>query len=457
VDSPASSTAAPRPATLASLLALALPIIISRAAQTVVGVADALMVAHLGATALAATATGAMNSFTVLILPMGVTFIVSSFASQLFGKGDLAGARRYGWYGLIVAAFTLALTLLAWPFIDPVLSLFEYRPELRGLMSGYIRVRLLSGGAAIGLEALANYFGGLGRTWPASIANAAAMLLNVVLNWVLIDGHLGAPALGVTGAAWASALSTWLAFAGLLLYFLREARPEARAVLRSAELWRMLRFGLPSGFNWLMEFGAFVFFANVVVAGLGTAALAAMNTVITLNSVAFMPAFALASAGAILVGQAIGAGRKDEVPGLVKLTAGTTLAWQGAVGALCLAMPALLIAPFATGEGGPEVAVIGARMLMVSAAWQVFDATAVAIAESLRAAGDTFFPMVARIALAWVVFVPGSFLSVRYLGWGDVGAISWLVLYLALLAVTLLLRFRAGRWRSMELVEPSPT
>ena len=88
----------PPPATLGTLLKLAGPIMISRASQTIVGLSDALLVAHLGAAALAATATGALNSYTVLILPMGITFIVSSFASQLFVKGDAAGARRYGWY-----------------------------------------------------------------------------------------------------------------------------------------------------------------------------------------------------------------------------------------------------------------------------------------------------------------------------------------------------------------------
>lgn len=448
---------APRqPATLRTLLELAWPIVISRASQTIVGLSDTLMVAHLGASALAATATGGLNAFTLLILPMGITFIISSFSSQLFGKGDVAGARRYGWYGLLVALGTLVLCLVTWPFIDLALAQLSYTDEVRRLMSGYIHIRLLSGGAAIGIEALANYYGGLGRTRPGMVANLFAMLFNVLGNWALIDGHLGAPALGVDGAAWASTLGTSLAFAGFFVYFVREGRADARAKLEAGEFFRMLRFGLPSGFNWLFEFAAFVFFANVVVAGLGTAALAAMNSVMSLNSASFMPAFGLASAGAILVGQAIGADAKDEVPGVVWLTAKATLVWQGSVGLFCLLAPAVLIAPFARGEGGPEVAAIGARMLMVSAAWQLFDAVGMSVAEALRGAGDTLFPMVARIAIAWVVFVPGSYVSVRWFGWGDVGATSWLVAYLALLAGVVFLRFRSGAWRKVTLVEGAP-
>ena len=443
------------PATLRTLLALAGPIIISRSSQTVIGLSDALLVAHLGAAALASTATGALNSFCVLILPMGITFIVSSFASQLFGKGDLAGARRYGWYGLLVALGTFVFSLSALPFIEPALSLLPYGEEVRTLMAGYMRIRMLCAGAAIGTEALANYYGGLGRTWPGMVANVFAMVLNVFGNWVLIDGHLGAPAMGVSGSALASTLATTAGFCGFFIYFWSEGKPEASSKLQAAEFGRMLRFGLPSGFNWLFEFGAFVFFANVVVGGLGTTALAAMNSVFSINSVSFMPAFGLASAGAILVGQAIGAGKKDEVPGVVKLAALSALVWQGSMGLLCVLMPSFLLSYFAKGEGAAEVATIGARMLMISAAWQLFDAVGMTVAESLRGAGDTLFPMATRIALAWLVFVPGSFISVRYLGWGDIGATVWLVVYLALLAGALFLRFRAGSWRRIELVDHS--
>ena len=449
MDSPDS----PKPATLGTLLKLAGPIMISRASQTIVGLSDALLVAHLGAAALAATATGGLNSYTVLILPMGITYIVSSFASQLYGKGDLAGARRYGWYGLLVALATLGLSIISQPLIEPVLSLLSYEEDVHTLMAAYLRIRLLSAGAAVGIEALANYYGGLGRTWPGMIANLFAMIFNVLGNWLLVDGRYGFPALGVAGSAWASTIATTIGFLGFFLYFLLEAKPEARAKLQLKEFGRMLRFGLPSGVQWLFDFGAFVFFANVVVAGLGTAALAAMNSVININSVSFMPAFGLASAGAILVGQAIGAGQKGQVPGVVRLTAVSALVWQCGIGLICALFPAYLISFFAKGEGGPEVAVIGERMLIISVAWQVFDAIANTVAESLRGAGDTVFPMVARIAIAWVVFVPGSYITVRFFGGTDVAATLWLVAYLAMLAGALFLRFQAGSWRRIELVD----
>ncbi|MGH7806208.1 MAG: MATE family efflux transporter, partial [Candidatus Binatia bacterium] len=92
---------------------LAWPIVVSRSSQVVIGVADAVMVAQLGEAALAATTTGALNVVAFLILPFGIVFIVSTFSSQLYGEGDLEGARRYGFYGLAVALGATVISLFA--------------------------------------------------------------------------------------------------------------------------------------------------------------------------------------------------------------------------------------------------------------------------------------------------------------------------------------------------------
>lgn len=441
-------------ATLKSLLTLALPIVLSRASQTVVGLSDAIMVAHLGGAALASTSTGATNAFALLIFPMGITFIISSFSSQLFGRGDPASARRYGWYGLIVAAVTQVVCFVSIPFFEPALSLLPYEADVKALMGTYLVHRILSGGAAIGIEALANYYGGLGRTVPGMVTNLVAMGLNVVCNYVLINGMGSVPAMGVKGAALASTISTIVAFAGFFWFFLRDGKGLPKPALAQAEFLRMLRFGLPSGFNWLFEFLAFIFFVNVVVAGLGTPAVAALNSVLALNSVSFMPSFGLASAGAVLVGQAIGADRKDEVSHVLKLTAGTAAVWQSLAGITYLLLPGLLLLPFARGADAAEVLRFGVPMLMVSSAWQLFDASATSLAEALRAAGDTLFPLVMRLAIAWVLFVPGSWITVRSYGGKEVASMVWLVAYLAALALALFLRFRSGKWRTMQLIEP---
>jgi len=281
------------------------------------------------------------------------------------------------------------------------------------------------------------------------------MSLNVFGNWVFINGNLGAPALGVKGAALASALSTGAAFAIFLALFLNGVgalRVPGRVRLAWHEFARTLRFGLPVGMNWFFEFLAFSFFVNVLMGGLGTTTLAALMIVIQINSVSFMPAFGIASAGAILVGQAIGASRHLEVPQLVKLTAKVAGVWQGTVGLAYLAFPALFMAPFIDERTAtPDLLEIGTTMLMLSAGWQLFDSVSMTLTEALRAAGDTAFSMWARVTLAWVVFVPGVYLSLRFLGSGYVVATLWLMVYIGLLAAVLAFRFKAGVWRHIDL------
>ncbi len=445
------------PATVPALLKLAWPIVVSRASQSVIGLCDALMVAHLGEAALAATTAGALNSFAFFILPMGTVFIVASFSSQFFGKGDLAGARRYAWYGLVVAGGTAVITLSLLPLLGRVLPWFGFTPEVLGPIHSYLSIRLLSSGIVVGVEALANYYGGLGNTRLPMLANLAAMVANVAGNWLLIDGRLGLPALGVDGAAWASVFASAVAFALLLTLFLLDGRRQDAVLpkLHLSELARMLKVGIPSGLNWFFEFFAFIFFINVVVAGLGTTPLAAFMSAMQLNSVSFMPAFAVASAGAIVVGQAIGAKAHDEVPGAVRLTFAVAGIWQAFVGLAYLLVPGLLLAPFARGPDAAAMLMLGAGMLRLSASWQLFDSAVMVLAESLRAAGDTAFTMWARIALAWLVFAPGSYITVRVFGAGEMGAMAWVVAYVGLLAVVLFFRFRAGAWRRIELTAES--
>jgi MATE family multidrug resistance protein len=214
---------------------------------------------------------------------------------------------------------------------------------------------------------------------------------------------------------------------------------------------------VPSGLNWFFEFFAFLFFVDVVVAGLGTASLAALMAVMQLNSVSFMPAFAVASAGAIVVGQAIGARAQHDVPVAVRRAFALAAGWQGSVGLAYLLFPALVFSPFLRGRAdAAELAEVGARMLALSAAWQLFDAAATTLAEALRAAGDTAWPLLARLALAWGLFVPGAWLSVHALGGGDVAAMAWLSAYLGGLAAALAWRFRSGAWRAIVLVPDAP-
>ena len=436
-----------------TIFALALPIILARATQTVIGFCDAMMVAPLGAEALAATTTGALNSYSLVMFPMGAVFIVQSFASQLIGRGDPIAARRYAYYGLGFAVVFGALALLAIPLVRPVLSLFGYAPTVAKLMGDYLVIRLIGTGAVVGTEALGNWYCGMGRPGMQMKAGVVAMGLNVLLCWVLIYGKLGAPALGVAGSAWASTIASTIGFVFLLMSFLRE--PVQSSPLSRNELVRFLRFGVPNGFNWFLEFASFTLFINVMIGHLGTLPLAGINVVLQINGVAFMPALALGSAGAILVGQAIGRNARDEVLGIVRTTAFIAIAWMLSIAVVYLVAAEAILQLFApSGADGAALSEVGALILRLSAGWQLFDAIVIVVGEALRAAGDTRWCMWTRIVVGWPVFLPLSGAAIFWWGGGVTTAILSIIVYLAILAVLFLWRILSGEWKKIELIDP---
>jgi MATE family multidrug resistance protein len=448
-----------RAAPLRALILLAFPMVLARATQSMMTFADALLVKHLGTDAIVASATGGFNVFLFAILPMGTVFIVQSFVAQLAGRGDADDAPRFAWYGIGIAVVSGVLALALIPAIRPLLELTHYSPAVREQMASYMAIRMYSVTAIVAIEALGNWYGGLGTTWMALVASVVTMVLDLVLCWVLIFGHLGAPAMGVDGAALSNLIASWAGFAFLAVAFYRRwggaPRGRARLGLSLGELYRVVRFGLPNGMNWFFEFAAFqLVFVNLVFSDLGDELVASLNVVIAINSLSFMPAFGLASAGAILAGQAIGRGDRDAVWPQVKITLLCTMTWMGATGLFYILVPARLMDLF--NEGGQSVALVttGATMLAISAAWQLFDAIGITLSETLRSAGDTFWTAAARFVLAWSVFLPAAFYVVRVLDGGALGAMGCLVGYLALLSGAFAYRFRSGAWRRIQLIEP---
>lgn len=446
-------------APLRALLALAMPMVLARLTQSAITFADAVQVKHLGSGALAATATGGLNVFIFVMVPMGTVFIVQSFVAQLCGRGERGAVRRFAWYGLALAGAAAVLALAGTPLIGPALSLTGYSDAVQSEMADYMTIRLLSVGAIIGMEALGNWYGGLGNTWLSMIAGVVTMACAVFCNWLLIDGNLGAPALGVMGAAWASTIASWLGFAVLAVAFWQGWGGASREhddgqPLQLEELGRVVRFGLPNGLNWFLEFAAFQLFVNGVMASLGDDTVAALNAVLAFNSIAFMPAFGLSSAGAILAGNAIGRGDKDAVWPQLKQTMLCAAAWMGLIGLLDVAIPHTVLSLFDEPGKTGNLVEIGSGMLAISAAWQLFDAVNMTFGETLRAAGDTTWTAIVRLVIAWFVFTPAAFVVVKVLDGGPNGAMLCLVGYLMLLATMFALRFKSGAWKRIQLIEP---
>src|SRR5262249_15924310 len=146
-------------------------------------------------------------------------------------------------------------------------------------------------------------------------------------------------------------IGSWLGFAFLVIALWRrwgDAPKSREHRMTLPEFGRVIRFGLPNGFNWFLEFAAFQVFVNFVLSSLGDETVAAMNAVLAVNSIGLMPAFGLASAGAILAGQAIGRGARDEVWPQVKTTMLITMTWMGVIALAYVAFPEHILRMFDT-------------------------------------------------------------------------------------------------------------
>jgi MATE family multidrug resistance protein len=288
------------------------------------------------------------------------------------------------------------------------------------------------------------------RVRPIVLAIVVANLVNVALNWVLVFGRLGFPALGPIGTGWASTFSRWtmLLVLGLLTVGrLRPyLRPAGRVVLEPRPLWRMIRLGAPVGAQFQAEMGAFALVA-LLMGWLGTAQMAGHQVAINLASLTFMVPVGIAQAGAVRVGQAVGRGDPAAARQAVKSSLLSGAAFMTCTAVLFLTFPDFLTDLY-TSE--PQVVAVAVALIPIAGVFQVFDGLQAVSAGVLRGIGDTTAPFVANLGAFWMIGLPvGIWLGFRT-GAGPAGLWWGLTLGLALLALFLLLRVRFKMRRELQ-------
>ena len=293
---------------------------------------------------------------------------------------------------------------------------------------------------------------GRGNSRTPMILAWVTVISNIFLDWVLVLGNLGAPALGVAGAAYATLianginaiLSAWILWSGSSR---REFNTGQARWASWAELKGVLQVGLPMGVGDFIEIASFsVFFA--LLARLGTDILAANQIALQFLSISFTFGIAVSMATSSLVSQNLGA-RKPEIAEKVTYRAlGLAVAGMGLIGLSYLIAPAQLMRIFSQEQSVIDAGVFVMRLI---AFYQVFDALGIVMAGALNGAGDTTFTMAARSIMAWGMFIPLVWLLIYRFEAGLAGAWAGALIYLGGLAFVYLIRFRSGRWKTIEL------
>ncbi|MCL7465599.1 MATE family efflux transporter [Phaeovulum sp. NW3] len=438
---------------LRATLTLGLPLIGSHLAQMLLHVTDTVMLGWYGVEELAAGVLGASSFFIVFILGSGFGIAVMGMVAAALGAGDHTQVRRDARMGLWLSIlYGVAILPLMW-WSGPILLALGQQPEIAALAQNYLRVAGWGMVPALLVMVLKSYLAANERTQVVLWVTLAGVAVNAALNWVLIFGNLGAPELGVRGAAAASVAVQVLAFVALAGY--AAWLPELRGFALFQRFWRpdwpafrqVFRLGLPVGLTGLAEGGLFQ--ASALMMGwIGTRELAAHGIAVELSGLTFMVHLGLSNAVTVRVGRAQGAGDVQRMRDAAGVGIALSLAIACAMVALFLTLPELLIGAFLD-PGNPDRAVIvgfGAGLLAVAALFQLFDAAQVMALGLLRGVQDTRVPMWIAGFSYWAVGVPASYVLAFPLGFGGEGLWFGLVIGLALASLLLMARFWRGPW-----------
>ena len=444
-----SETATPWRAELRATLSLGIPLIAAQLAQIAINTTDTLMMGRLGPEALAAGALGTTLQFLFVIAGIGLTVAAGAMVAQQRGAKPSAvrEPRRTVRQGLWAVTILSVPSLLVLWRAEDVLILLGQDPEIAAHSVDYIRASMWALPFVLWFTTLRAFCSALERPLPVLVITLVAIVANALINYVLMFGRLGFPALGIQGTGIATTVVNAAMLVALGIFIHRDRRMHRYRL--AGRLWRpdwprlgeVARIGVPISLLLLAEVGAFA--ATTALAGmLGTTTLAAHTIALQIASVAFMVPLGLSQATTVRVGLAHGARRNIAVPGHVSL--GLGLGFAALTALLFFAIPDLLVAAFINRTEAPSVAELAIGFLFLAAVFQLVDAAQIVFSAALRGLGDTALPLGAGVVGYWLIGLPlGAALAFGWLGepWGGTGVWVGLATGLTVVAVLLALRW----------------
>lgn len=450
----------PTPGGARELLRLAWPLILSNSIWTVQIVLDRMLLSWVSTDLVGAAMSAAMLFWTPLSLLQSTAGYSTVFVAQYVGARQPERVGPVVWQAIYFSALAGVVFLVLVPLAGPLVGLIGHDLALQPHEAAYLRCLAFAGPPTLVTAAVSGFFAGRGDSRTVLFINAAGLAVNALCALVLIFGRLGFPALGIVGAGWATVAGTTTSAVFALALMLRRRHRETYATgsgcrFDRALFLRLLRFGLPNGVFAALDATAFTAFL-LLVGKFGSAELSATSIAFTLNLIAVLPLLGLGQGVEVLVGQRLGEDRPDLAARTTWTGLHLALLFTGPVAALYALAPDTLARLFRSPDDlghwqqvGPWVPVL----LRFIATYALFDCLNLTFSFALRGAGDTRFVTWVALALAWPIMVLPTYAAWR-LGWGLSWAWTFASLYIVLLALTFLLRFRQGKWRSMRVIEP---
>ncbi|MGQ0627367.1 MAG: MATE family efflux transporter [Phycisphaerales bacterium] len=450
------------PHPLREIMRVAAPSVATMTSYTLMTFVDALMVSRITPSDpihLAAQGNGGISAWLPQSILAGMVGVVNTYVAQNLGAGHARRGAAYAWNALYMCVALWALMLPYALLLPPSFRWLGHAPELVALETSYAQILLAGALFQMGSRTLAQFFYGVRRPGIVLIAALAGNFVNLGLDWVLIFGNLGAPAMGVTGAAVATVAGCAIEFIVPMAVFLS---PRIDTAFSTRAAWRMssrhLReiwsLGWPGGVTFLNEMVCWWYFMVGMTGSFGPDHNTAGWIALRYMHLSFMPAVGVSNALTSVVGRYLGMGRPDLAESRARLGLKLTMIYMGACALVFVTYRDALFEAF---DLGPEIIKIGAGVMIVAAVFQVFDALGITMFGALRGAGDTIFPSVATVVLVWLFLIGGGRLLMEYApGLQSLGPWIGAATYISLLGVALYWRFNRGNWKRIKLVERAP-
>ncbi|WP_339869577.1 MATE family efflux transporter [uncultured Algoriphagus sp.] len=436
---------------------LAFPVVLSQLGQVLVGVADSMMVGRMGAVPLAAASLGNSIFFVILMFGMGISMGITPLVSVAEGKGKFKRIGHLFQHGLWINISTAVLLTIVVIGLSQGLHFLDQPEEVVRLTIPYLYIITASLLPFMIFQSFKQLAEGISQTKQAMYVTIFCNLVNVFLNWVLIYGNLGAPEMGLNGAGLATLISRILMPIMMGLYVMRSKRYSIFNLqlgigkLRFLLLNRILKIGVPTGFQYIFEVSAFSA-AAIMMGWIGVNALAAHQIAINLASVSYMMVSGLSTAGMIRVSNQIGRNNFRGMREAGMVVFGMVLVFMTITGLIFILMRFYLPTLYIDSE---EVVALSASLLIIAGLFQLSDGVQVAGLGVLRGLEDVRFPTLITLVAYWVIGLPLGYFLAFELGFAEKGIWYGLLIGLSVTAVVLFYRFHKLSNRMIAVNKPA--
>jgi len=424
-------------------LKVAIPVMLTHAGQITVQLADNIMVGHLGTKEFAAVSFA--NSIIILGMVFGIGFTqgLTPHVGQSFGKGDHKRVGLLLQNSLVLN--TLAAVLLTFIMFDISFFMNSMGQPEQVVMYGkeYYSIILFSMVPALLFFGIRQFSEGIGITKYAMYITISANLINIFLNWVLIYGHFGIEPMGVKGAALATLISRYLMLISFIVIFFKIENYKkylkyfTKPLIKLSLVKDILKTSIPLSFQNLVEITAFSLSA-IMVGWNGEISLASHQVAMSMSSFSFMLALGVGAAATIRVSHQYGYGdfRSMRIAGFAAIHLSVALMSLCGIAYIVFRNQIPLIF-----TNDLAVRSLAAKLLVISALFQIFDAIQLSCLACLRALADVRVPLLLSIISYYLVCLPLGYLCGTVLKMGAIGVWIGLLLGLFFAAILFLWRF----------------